>query len=483
MTSCKKVRSFKRNTKIVATLGPASNTVEMLEKLMKAGVNICRINMSHGIHSEKAQVIQNVRTASANLGREVGILLDLQGPKIRVDKLAEPLDLKDGAEWYIGETKYQNHSPAYQGKFIPTIYDRLASDCQVGERVLFDDGNLVGEIIGKEEHTVKIRVDVGGMLKSNKGINLPDTNVTVPSFTAKDREDLAFGLTQDIDFIALSFVRRAQDIIDVKDMLKAAGKDIPIISKIEKPQALENIDEILAVTDGIMVARGDMAVEVGNHLVPRIQKDLIKRCNQVGKPVITATQMLESMIEMPSPTRAEASDVANAVWDGTDAVMLSAESAAGKYPVKAVEMMDKIVEEAEKTPAVKPFVRDMKIDTITGAVMISASTIADKIHAKRILVVTETGYSTLEMMRFKPAVPVLGVTRSVQAMRRMCLYWGIRPFYVPYDEQDLNIESKVVELAIDECDLTSGDRIVIARGEGRFFKSGSANTVRVEIIE
>lgn len=483
MTSCKKVRSFKRNTKIVATLGPASNTVEVLEQLIKAGVNICRINMSHGIHSEKAQVIQNVRTASANLGREVGILLDLQGPKIRVDKLPEPLELTDGSEWYIGETKYQSELPKYSGHFIPTIYDRLASDCQVGERVLFDDGNLVGEIIGKEDHTVKIRVDVGGLLKSNKGINLPDTNVTVPSFTAKDREDLAFGMTQDIDFIALSFVRRAQDIIDVKEMLKEAGKDIPIISKIEKPQALENIDEILSVTDGIMVARGDMAVEVGNHLVPRIQKDLIKRCNQIGKPVITATQMLESMIEAPTPTRAEATDVANAVWDGTDAVMLSAETAAGRYPIKTVEMMDKIVEEAEKTPAAKPLVRDMKIETITGAVMISASTIADKIHAKRILVVTETGYSTLEMMRFKPAVPVLGVTRSITAMRRMCLYWGIRPFHVPYDEQDTNIERKVVELAIDECGLVSGDRIVIARGEGRFFKSGSANKVRVEIID
>ncbi len=478
-----KVRSFKRNAKIVATMGPQTNNIEVLEELIKAGVNVCRINMSHGTHEEQANRMAMIRQAAANLGREVGILLDLQGPKIRVDKLPEPLDLKDGSEWVIGETKHKADLPHYKDCYIPTIYDKLVEDCRVGERVLFDDGNYSGEIIDKEEFVVKIRVDVGGLLKSNKGINLPDTNVSVPSFTAKDREDLAFGLTKDIDFIALSFVRRAQDIIDVKEMLKEAGKDIPIISKIEKPQALQNIEEILEVTDALMIARGDMAVEVGNHLVPRIQKDLIKRCNALGKPVITATQMLETMIEAPTPTRAEASDVANAIWDGTDAVMLSGETAAGKYPIKAVEMMDKIIEEAEKTPHQLPYLRDVEIETITGSMMVASSMVAEKIGAKRILVVSETGYSTLEMMRFKPAVPVLGVTRSIQAMRRMCLYWGIRPFHIPYNEEDPNIERKVIELAIDECELEAGDRIVIARGDGRFFKSGSANNLRVEIID
>ncbi|MCK5884463.1 MAG: pyruvate kinase [Bacteriovoracaceae bacterium] len=478
-----KVRSFKRNAKIVATMGPSTNNVEIIEELIKAGVNVCRINMSHGTHGEQADRMAMIRKAAKNLGREVGILLDLQGPKIRVDKLPEPLDLKDGSEWVIGETKYQAELPQYKDCYIPTIYDKLVDDCRVGERVLFDDGNYSAEIIDKEEHIVKIRIEAGGLLKSNKGINLPDTNVSVPSFTAKDREDLAFGLTQEIDFIALSFVRRAQDIIDVKEMLKEAGKDYPIISKIEKPQALENIEEILEVTDALMIARGDMAVEVGNHLVPRIQKDLIKRCNELGKPVITATQMLESMIDCPSPTRAEASDVANAIWDGTDAVMLSGETAAGKYPIKTVEMMDKIVEEAEKTPHKLPLLRNVEIDTITGSMMVASSMVAEKIGAKRVLVVTETGYSTLEMMRFKPTVPVLGVTRSVDAMRRMCMYWGIRPFHIPYREDDANIERKVIELAIDECQLEAGDRIVVARGDGRFFKSGSANNIRVEIID
>jgi len=463
-------------------MGPASNSVEMLKKLFEAGLNICRVNMSHGTYEGHGQTIKNIRQASKELGREVGILLDLQGPKIRVDKLPAPLQLKNGDQWYIGESAL---GAKYTKNFIPTIYKKLASDCSVNQRVLFDDGLIQGMIKEKGDGVIKVEITVGGELKSNKGINLPDTQVTAPSFTEKDREDLEFGLTQDIDFIALSFVRTAKDILDVKNMLKERGFDLPIISKIEKPQAIDNIEEILTVTDGIMVARGDMAVEVGNHLVPSIQKMLIRRCNQLGLPIITATQMLESMINNPSPTRAEASDVANAVWDGTDAVMLSAECATGTYPLETVTMMDKICEEAEKTQSDSTKLRNAETHAISNSLMAAAATVAEKIEAKRILVVTNTGASAQQIARFKPSVKVLGITDNVKTMRRMSWLWGVSPFVVKNYNQDAanaSILKDVIGLAKEECKLKSGDKVVIVMGDEKFFKTGSANTVKIDVV-
>lgn len=470
--------------KIVGTLGPSSTTVEVISELILAGLNIARVNMSHGTHEAHAQTIKNIREASKQTGREVAILLDLQGPKIRVDKLVEPLILKKGEEWYIGETNKLKNYPEFQSKTIPTIYKKLVADCNVGERVLFDDGLIIGDVIDKNNDLLKVRIKIGGKLKSNKGINLPDTKVTAPSFTEKDRVDLEFGLTQDIDYIALSFVRTARDILDVKEMLHAKGFDIPIVSKIEKPQALDNIDEILNVTDAIMIARGDMAVEVGNHCVPLIQKKLIQKCNHLGIPVITATQMLESMIDHRTPTRAEVTDVANAIWDGTNAVMLSAETASGKYPSDAVKMMDNIIKQAEKKPKERPLLRHMAIETVSGALMVSASSIAEKINAKRIIVITQTGATCLEMMRFRSEISVLGVTNSLKAMRKMCLYWGISPFYIEELKDDnYNFENDLLTKVKKECRLNKGDKIVLAMGENGHPALGRPLSIRVHTIE
>lgn len=473
-----------RRAKIVATVGPSSNTVEMLEELIKAGMNVARVNMSHGTHEGHAQTIANIRQACANLGREVGILCDLQGPKIRVDKLPEPLELKEGETWVIGPSDCYEKYPEYKNNFIPTIYKDLVKDAHDKAMILFDDGLLEAKAFEKDRDVLKIKIVVGGLLKSNKGINLPDVNVSAPSLTEKDEKDLMFGLKQSVDFIALSFVRTKEDVLKVKYLTHKLKINIPIIAKIEKPEAVSNIDSILGVVDCIMIARGDMGVEVGNHMVPSIQKELIQKCNDRGIPVITATQMLESMTVNSRPTRAEANDVANAIWDGTDAVMLSGETASGKYPIEAVTMMGKIIEEAEKTPRERPLLRNMDLNDVSASLQVAASLIAEKNKAKYVLAVTQSGSSVLKMSRFRSKTKVLGITNNVAVMRRMCLYWGITPYYFQTDEEDLII---VQELMINQLKerkyVQNGDKIVITHGDGKFFRQGTSNTVRVEIIK
>lgn len=472
-----------RRAKIVATLGPSSNTIPQIEALINAGLNVARINMSHGTHDGHREVIKNVRAAAKNVGQEVAILLDLQGPKIRVDKLKAPLVLNDGEEWVIGPTAKESYYPQYKERFIPTIYEKLVDDCHDGARILFDDGKMQATAIKRDGDVYVIKVTVGGELKSNKGINLPDCIVSAPAFTDKDQKDLMFGLEQGIDYIALSFVRRAEDVLQVKSLLHKLKMNIPIVSKIEKPQAIENLDAILKVTDVIMVARGDMGVEVGNHLVPSLQKQIISKCNAAMKPVITATQMLESMTENPTPTRAEASDVANAIWDGTDAVMLSGETASGKYPVVAIEVMSAIVLEAEKTPRERPLLRNMDLSNVNASVMVAASMIAEKVHAKRILSMTESGHSALKVSMFRPKTPVLAVTNTVETARRICLYWGVYPYLISeFDEDQFNFQEQVLDRIKREKFLSSGDKLVITRGDGRFFQKGSSNSVKVEIL-
>jgi pyruvate kinase len=473
-----------RRAKIVATLGPSSNTIEKIQELIETGMNVCRVNMSHGTHESHKELMDNIRKASKLANKEVAILADLQGPKIRVDKVPEGLVLKNDDEWVIGPTKFQDKYPEYAGKYIPTIYEDLVEDCFDGARILFDDGLMTATAVSRDRDVYKIKINVGGTLKSNKGINLPDCDVSAPSFTEKDRADLLFALSQNIDYIALSFVRKKEDIQEVKVLLHDLKMNIPIISKIEKPQAVDNIEEILEVTDVIMVARGDMGVEVGNHLVPSIQKKLIKRCNEKGIPVITATQMLESMTNNPSPTRAEASDVANAVWDGTDAVMLSGETASGKYPVEAVRTMVQIIEEAELTPRERPLLRHVDLSSVHASVMVAASLIGEKIYAKRILAVTESGVSCLKLAKFRPDTPCLGVTSTEETARRMCLYWGIEPFLLKeYTEDSFNFQEHVINEVKDLLKLVNGDKLVITRGDGKFFSTGSSNSVKVEIIK
>lgn len=475
---------MQRRAKIVATVGPSSNSVEMLEKLIHAGLDVARVNMSHGTHEGHAVTIKNIREASKKCGKEVAILCDLQGPKIRVDKLPENIILKDGETWVIGPSHVQKDYPEYKDNFIPTIYKNLVKDAHVGAIILFDDGLMEAEAFEKDRDVLKIKIKVGGELKSNKGINLPNVKVSAPSFTDKDKEDLYFGLKQDVDYVALSFVRTKEDILQVKYLLHSLKVEIPIISKVEKPEAVENIKDIIEVSDCIMIARGDMGVEVGNHHVPLIQKKIITLCNELGKPVITATQMLESMIVNSRPTRAEASDVANAIWDGTDAVMLSGETASGKYPVEAIAMMGKIVEEAEKTPKERPLLRNMDLGSVTASVQVAASLIAEKSHAKCILSISQSGNSCLAMSKFRPKMQVLGVSNSVKVMRKMCLYWGITPYFFEETEQDLSaLQEIMIEQLKKQNMVKTGDKVVITHGDGKFFKQGSSNSIRVEIIK
>jgi pyruvate kinase len=474
-----------RKAKIIATIGPSSNTIEMLEKMILAGMNAARVNMSHGTYEAHEQSIKNIRHASKNVGKEIAILLDLQGPKIRVDKLPEPLTLKDHDIWVIGPSHVKDQYPEYVANFIPTIYKNLVKDAHVGARILFDDGLIVAEAIEKDREVLKIKISVGGLLKSNKGINLPYVKVSAPAFTDKDREDLLFGLKQGVDYVALSFVRTAEDVLAVKSLLHTMKVQIPIVSKIEKPEALDNMESIVQVSDAIMIARGDMGVEVGNHLVPSIQKKMIKTCNELGKPIITATQMLESMITNSAPTRAEASDVANAIWDGTDIVMLSGETASGKYPLEAITIMGQIIEEAEKAPRERPFLRSMEINSVTASIQVAASIVAEKNNARWIISITEGGNSCLKMTRFRPKNPVLGVTNSLNVIRRMSLYWGIYPYYFNIHENtDL---TKLGDMMIEELKvknlLNLGEKVVITVGDGKFFRQGTTNSIRVEIIK
>ena len=474
-----------RRAKIIATIGPSSNTIEMLEKMILAGMNAARVNMSHGTYEAHEQSIKNVRQASKNVGKEVAILLDLQGPKIRVDKLPEPLQLQDGEVWVIGPSHVQHDYPEYSKNFIPTIYKNLVKDAHVGARILFDDGLLEAEAIEKDRDVLKIKVKVGGILKSNKGINLPYVKVSAPAFTEKDREDLLFGLKQGIDYIALSFVRTAEDVLEVKTLLHQMKVQVPIVSKIEKPEALDNMESIVSVSDAIMIARGDMGVEVGNHLVPGIQKQMIKTCNALGKPIITATQMLESMITNSRPTRAEASDVANAIWDGTDCVMLSGETASGKYPIEAIQIMGQIVEEAEMKPSERPMLRHMEITSVTASVQVAASIIAEKTNARWIISITEGGNSCLKMTRFRPKTHVLGVTNSLNVIRKMSLYWGISPYYfnIHEDSDPAKLETLMIEKLKKENLLANGDKVVVTVGDGKFFRQGTTNSIRVETIK
>ena len=471
---------MERRAKIIGTLGPSSDSVDVLEALIEAGLNVARINMSHGAQADQERTIANVRKASANVGKEVAVLIDLQGPKIRVDALSKPIKLESGSEWVIGAAK---HGAPFKGRFIPTTYEKLVDDCHNGARILFDDGLIQAKAVEREGEVYRLEIISGGTLKSNKGINLPDCEISAPSFTDKDRDDLFFGLKHEVDYVALSFLRKKEDVLKVKSLLHKLKKNLPVVAKIEKAHSVENLDGILELADVVMVARGDMGVEIGNHLVPSIQKSIISKCNASHKPVITATQMLESMTKDLAPTRAEASDVANAIWDGTDAVMLSAETAVGAHPVEVVRMMDKIVREAERTPKERPLLREVDLSNVHVAIMAAASVVAEKIQADKVLSITESGNSCLNISIFRPSVPVLGVTNSITTSRKVALFWGVEPFYVPdYNKDDPDFQRDVINQVKKAHDLQNGDKLVITRGDGQFFSRESSNSIKVHRI-
>ncbi len=471
-------------TKIICTIGPASNSPEMLKKLMLSGMDIARLNFSHGKHEDHLANIINIRKISEELDLPVAILADLQGPKIRVAKLpGGPIELVDGKEVII--TTRLDPAPE-ELTLIPTVYKNLPKDVKPGSRILFDDGLLEASVISVRSDTeVLCRVVKGGTLKEKKGINLPGVEVSAPAVTAQDLADLDFAIKNGLDFVALSFVRHASDIEEVKAVIHKNGLDTPVIAKIERPEAVTNFDNILKACDAVMVARGDMGVEMPPEKVPHIQKTLIKKCALAGKPVIVATQMLDSMISNPRPTRAEVSDVANAILDGADAIMLSGETASGKYPVEAVSMMSEIADEIEGL-VFKNKHRD--IDGLLNPLHATADSLCHAtIHAayeskaKMIVTYTESGFTSLLVSKYRPSVPILAITTSETICRRINLYWGVMPVVIQAASSTDEMITKAEDAAILKGGLKHGDNIVITGGIP-VGKAGTTNMMKIHKI-
>ncbi len=457
--------------------------MEGIENLYRAGMNVVRINFSHGSHEDHEKTIGYVRAVAKKHQYSIPVLMDLQGPKIRVGQM------KEGAQIVTEGTLLTLTSDDVEGdsSLVPIDYPNLAEDAKVGNQILIDDGLLELRIVKKDGKKLVASVVVGGLLKSRKGVNLPDVDITMSSLTEKDIEDLEFGLKIGVDFVAMSFVRSARDVQDVVSRVRAAGSNAAVIAKIEKPEAVDVIDEIIEECDGIMVARGDLGIEIPSERVPLVQKKIIDRCRIAGKPVITATQMLDSMITNPRATRAESSDVANAVIDGTDAVMLSGETAAGKYPVEAVRTMSKIIRSVEENaPSIyysllyrKP---DWKEKQIIESLAYSCVTIAENIEAKAISTITHSGNTARRIAKFRPNVPIIAFTESRIVRRQLNLVWGVQSVRL----QELFDTDKSVKMMedylVDHGLVNHGDRVIIATGMP-LAKRGRTNMIKVSIIE
>jgi len=463
-----------RKTKIVATLGPASSTPEMIAQLMTSGVDIFRLNFSHGDSAEKLEIIDSIRSVSDKIGRQAGILADLQGPKIRTGMMAGGAMLLTKGQDVIITTR---DVLGEQG-VIPTIYRNLPYDVRHGSRILLDDGLLELRVDAVEGVDVHCHVTTGGQLKNSKGINLPGARVSAPSLTEKDLVDVDIALEAGVDFVALSFVRTAEDVEQLKRLIYLKGKETPVIAKIERPEALRNFKKILRATDAVMIARGDLGVEVQAEKVPLYQKKIIKACNEAGKPVITATQMLDSMVRNPRPTRAETSDVANAIIDGTDAVMLSAETASGDYPVEAVETMNRIARDVETAGFWRTRENRMTATpSIAQAVAESACRAATSLSAKAIAVFTQSGSTAALISRFRPHIPIIAFTRSREIQSRLAINWGVVAIGIDVMEE-MDQAVMTVEDILLAMGYRKGDIIVIIMGipiEAR----GSTNLMNV----
>jgi pyruvate kinase len=450
-------------TKVVATLGPASGDPEVIGAMVDAGLDVVRLNFSHGEPDEHRQRLGLARRVAAERGASLAVLADLQGPKIRVGVLdgdGYPLPTGSTCELVAGATSAP--PPA-----IPVTYRQLAADLEPGDRVLLDDGAIelqVRSIAGQRVDCVVLR---GGTVRSRKGINLPGVRVSAPSLTAKDRKDLAIAIEAGVDYVALSFVRRAGDVTGAKRAIADLGADVPLVAKLERPEAIEHLDGILEAADAVMVARGDLGVELAVEKVPPLQKEIIARANACGVPVITATQMLESMVSSQRPTRAEASDVANAVFDGSDAVMLSQETAIGAWPAEAVATMRRIAEEAESTPGLlhpPPPPSGGPLDVASTTCKAAVQAAAD-LGARAIVAFTETGASARYVSRFRPRVPIIGLTPHEATRRRMAMYWGVLP--LPPVDQDLEMGEMVrqADQRLREAEVAGeGDLIVLVAG-------------------
>ncbi|EHL98201.1 pyruvate kinase [Acetobacteraceae bacterium AT-5844] len=468
----------RRRTKIVATLGPASSTPEVIERLYRTGADVFRLNFSHGSHEDHAQRIGIIRALEKKVGRPIGILADVQGPKLRVGRFqAGRVQLQAGQSFRLDMSATPGDVRRVQ---LP--HPEIIEAARIGTTLLLDDGKLRLRVVHKRDDHLETEILVGGPLSDRKGVNVPDVALNIPALTEKDRADLDFVLPLGIEYIGLSFVQRPEDVAETKAI--ADGRAWVMV-KLEKPQAVENLDGIMALTDCVMVARGDLGVEMPPEEVPLIQKRIVRTARQLGKPVVVATQMLESMISAPSPTRAEASDVATAVFDGADAVMLSAESAAGQYPFEAVNMMDRILSRVEQDSGWRQLTnaaRPAPEKTSAGAISTAARQVAETIDAKVIATFSSTGSTTLRVARERPSSPILGLTASEATARRMAVVWGVHPLLSQEPNSMTDMVNKAARSAASEGFAESGDEIVVTAGVP-FGTPGTTNALRVAAVK
>ena len=472
-----------RKTKIICTLGPAVDNEETMEKLIRSGMNAARFNFSHGTHAEQLARLNMFKKVRDTLGAPVATILDTKGPEIRIKTFANgPVTLKQGQTFTL--TTDDVPGDATQ---VSVTYENLHKEVGPGCRILVDDGLIELRVQKVEGHAIHCEVENGGPLSSNKSINIPDVHILLPSLTEKDREDLKFAVEHDFDFIAASFVRKASDVEDIRACLHEYGGDnIRIIAKIENREGVDNLDAIIAASDGIMVARGDLGVEIPAHEVPILQKKMIKATIRPGKPVITATQMLDSMIRNPRPTRAEVSDVANAVFDGTSCVMLSGETASGKYPIEALETMVDTVVAAEGAIDYWGRFRESSllpgVSTISDAITHSCCLTAMDLSATAILAATKSGYTAKVISRFRPACPIVAVCQSEKTRRQLAISWGVHPYLTGEVDSTDRLFSLAVDVARKEGAVKPGDTVVITAGVP-IGKSGTTNLIKAQVVE
>ncbi|MBS9394710.1 MAG: pyruvate kinase [Dolichospermum sp. LBC05a] len=476
-----KLRDSQRRTKIVATIGPATSSPEMLKAIIEAGATTLRLNFSHGTHADHQRSIRLIRQTAFELNRPVAILQDLQGPKIRLGRFETgSIILAKGDRFTLTNRLIEGTQ-----QISCVTYDYLADEVPVGSNILLDDGKveMVVEEINHEKGDLHCRVTVPGKLSNNKGVNFPGVYLSIKAMTDKDREDLMFGLDQGVDWVALSFVRNPQDIIEIKELISSTGKNVPVVAKIEKHEAIEQMEAVLSLCDGVMVARGDLGVELPAEDVPVLQKRLIATANRLGIPIITATQMLDSMVSNPRPTRAEVSDVANAILDGTDAVMLSNETAVGSFPVEAVATMARIAERIEQEETLNANSRLSRDNrrSIPNAISQAVGQIAENLGAAAIMTLTQTGATARNVSKFRPKTPILAITPHVNVARQLQMVWGVRPLLVLELPSTGQTFQAAINVAQEKNLLTEGDLVVMTAGTLQGV-SGSTDLIKVEIV-
>lgn len=475
---------MEKNTKIVCTIGPASESVDTLVQLIEAGMNVARLNFSHGDHDEHLARINNIREASEKTGRRVALLLDTKGPEIRTNNMKDhkPVTLVKGSEVRVSMTEVEGD----EKKFSIT-YTELINDVEKGSHILIDDGlvDLLVTDIDTANNEIVTEVQNTGIIKDKKGVNVPGVSVQLPGITEKDANDIRFGLENDIDYIAASFVRKPSDVLEIREILEETGNEsVQIIPKIESQEGVDNLDDILSVSDGLMVARGDLGVEIPAEQVPVVQKDMIRKCNLDGKPVITATQMLDSMQSNPRPTRAEASDVANAIFDGTDAIMLSGETAAGDYPVEAVQTMNRIALVSEGRKEAKTDIGSLKPSTegdMAEAISQSVAYTARSLSVSTIVAATESGHTAKMISKYRPSAKIIALTFSESQARKLVLAWGVAPFVVEKPASTDEMMSLAGTVAKESGYAQDGDTIIISAGVP-VGEKGTTNLMKIQVI-